>query len=48
MTCVVQRLINFMQVEDIDKKFAELEEIKENNWEEKKVEVKKKNVKVCV
>ncbi|XP_028393345.1 disks large-associated protein 5-like [Dendronephthya gigantea] len=35
----------YLQVEDIDKKFAELEEIKKNNWEEKKVEVKKKNVK---
>ena len=35
----------YIQVEDIDKKFLELEELKENNWEEKKVEVKKKNAK---
>ena len=50
MLCVLQRpvinCVHFVQVEDIDKKFSELEEIKENNWEEKKVEVKKKNVKV--
>jgi hypothetical protein len=50
MLCVLQRpvinCVHFVQVEDIDKKFSELEEIKENNWEEKKVEVKKNNVKV--
>ena len=45
----MQRLYQmcFIQVEDIDKKFLELEELKENNWEEKKVEFKKKNAKVC-
>ena len=35
-------------MENIDKKFSELEEMKENNWVEKKVEVKKKKIKVCV
>ena len=35
-------------MENIDKKFSELEELKENNWEEKIKEIKKKNVKVCV